>query len=499
MTWCISMRWRGDPLTTNYREVAESIRVCSVIGGKKAEVIENLLRKNHLSQWKIVYLLYPPSSQTRLSDEDFREIYYLLTLLYPEEVEPDPDPINLLAYLSNAKKTTAITDRVYDITSKVLVEGTDNKVRAMLLRPLFARLTREDMFYALMRMSVRGSSIKRHDVVKALGRANGKLLRNVRKASMLIGMEKVCDRLSRGEEIQDIITPAFGRPLILPSPSVATLDALPFGKCFMEIPEGQWMTLHVLDDAIMLFDAGGAEIEVEYSTLNMVKSAGVDKGIYLVEYATGRDMEIQIIDQLNQENDMTSFAKRREALDCRSWAIKPMKELTDASYYMESVGTTQPVLLWNYNGILTYENSIYEVALLNAHKAKQSVFRVVGGVYTVETPMAAPKLTKWRVAVRDGDSYYEVGLIEAEPHVSLMRFVKPHKIVEGEEVAMISPVFVKVKVIGSGWGDYGAYIQGVITSHEEQAGMSGCVSIDELEALSKGWDDGYDSRDREEN
>ena len=223
----------------------------------------------------------------------------------------------------------------------------------------------------------------------------------------------------------------------------------------------------------------------------MVKSARVGKGIYLVEYATGRDIEIKIIDQLNQENDMTSFAKRREAITCEPWALKEMKELTDASYYMESVGTTQPVLLWNYNGILTYENSIYEVALLNTHKAKQSVFRVVGGVYTVETPLAAPKLTKWRVAVRDGDSYYEVGLIEAEPHVSLMRFVKPHRIMEGEEVAMISPVFVKVKVIGSGWGDYGAYIQGVITSHEERAGMSDCVSIDELEALSKGWDDGY--------
>jgi len=478
-------------LTTNYREISESLRVAPVLKTKKYSLIENLLRKNHLNQWKIVYLMHSPSSKVRLSDEDFREIYFLLTDLYPEEVEPNPDPINLLSYLSKASKTTSISERVFEITRQVLHEERDNAERAALLRPLFSRIEREDLFYALLRMSSRPLPINRHDVVKALARANGKLMRNIRKASFLIGMEKVCQRLSRGEDIQEILTPALGIPMILPSPSVLSIDDLPFGKCYMEIPEGQWMTLHVLRDDIFMYDSVGAKVIVEDATRQMVKSASIDEGIYLVEYASGRDIEIQILDQLNVDSDMMSFEKRRAGINCAEWAKKDMVLLKDASYYMEKVGVSQPVLLWNYNGVLTYENSIYEVALLNAQTSKHSIFQVVGGVYTVETPLAAPKLKKWRVAVRDGDSYYPVGLIEAVPSFSLNRFIKPHKVADGEEVVMISPVFVKVKVLGSGWGDYGAYIQGVITGHAEQAGLSDCVSIDELEVLSKGWEDGY--------
>lgn len=486
-------------MTTNYREVAESIRVAQVLKRKRFSLIENLLRKNELNQWKIVYLMHSPSSSVRLSDEDLREIYFALTDLYPEEVESNPDPVNLLSYLSKAKKTTAIAERVFEITRQVLHEDRDNLERAALLRPLFSRIEREDLFYAILRMSSRPLPINRHDIVKALARANGNLLRNVRKASFLIGMEKVCRRLSRDEGLQDVLTPAFGMPMILPSPSVLHIDDLPFGKCFMEIPEGQWMTMHVLRDDIILYDSAGAKVIVEDATRQMVEAASINEGIYLVEYASGRDVEVQILDQLNVENDMVSFQKRRENIVCADWAKKDMTLLKDASYYMEKVGVSQPVLVWNCNGVLTYENSIYEVALLNAQSSKHSIFQVVGGVYTVETPLAAPKLSKWRVAVRDGDSHYPVGLIEAVPSVSLNRFVKPHKIAEGEEVVMISPVFVKVKVIGSGWGDYGAYIQGVITGQAEQAGLSDCVSIDELEVLSKGWDDGYDSGDWEKN
>ena len=227
-------------MTTNYREVAESIRVAQVLKRKRFSLIENLLRKNELNQWKIVYLMHSPSSPVRLSDEDLREIYFALTDLYPEEVESNPDPVNLLSYLSKAKKTTAIAERVFEITRQVLHEDRDNLERAALLRPLFSRIEREDLFYALLRMSSRPMPINRHDIVKALARTNGNLLRNVRKASFLIGMEKVCQRLSRGEGLQDVLTPAFGMPMILPSPSVLHIDDLPFGKCFTEIPEGQW-------------------------------------------------------------------------------------------------------------------------------------------------------------------------------------------------------------------------------------------------------------------
>ena len=134
----------------------------------------------------------------------------------------------------------------------------------------------------------------------------------MRKASFLIGMEKVCDRLSRNEDIQDVLTPPIGRPLIVPSPAVTDVDTLPFGKSYLEIPEGQWMTLHVMKGGVRLFDSGGADVEVEFDTLQMVESAKIAEGIYLVEYASGRDNELLILDQWSQDDDMIHFEKRRE-------------------------------------------------------------------------------------------------------------------------------------------------------------------------------------------
>lgn len=478
----------------NYREVAETIRVARAYDKNRYKLVQNLLMKSHLNQWRIVYLMYASSSKHRLSDEDLREIYFKLTDLYPEEVEENPDIIGLLSELSRAKKTVAITDRVMDITKKVLDPSITNTERAALLRPVFFRVERQDLFYLILRLSVRKNVINRHDVIKALGRANGKLYRNLRKASFLIGMEKVCDRLSRNEEIQDVLTPPIGRPLIVPSPAVTDVDTLPFGKSYLEIPEGQWMTLHVMKGGVRLFDSGGADVEVEFDTLQMVESAKIAEGIYLVEYASGRDNELLILDQWSQDDDMIHFEKRRENISCAPWAIKPMIEIKDAVYYMEHVGIKESVLLWNAHGILSYENSIYEVGLLNSSMSRRSVFAVVGGVYTCKEIGAAPKLSKWRVAVRDGEDLYPVGLIESQ--TNLTRFTNPHKIIEGEEVTMISPVYVYVDVIGSGWGDYGAYIQGQITSVASEAGQKDCVGIDELEALSKGWEEGYDDIDR---
>ena len=60
---------------------------------------------------------------------------------------------------------------------------------------------------------------------------------------------------------------------------------------------------------------------------------------------------------------------------------------------------------------------------------------------------------------------------------------------------MNSPVFVNVKLISSGWGDYGAYIQGLIVGVASRAGLNDCVSIDEIEALTKRWDEEYGDTD----
>jgi hypothetical protein len=461
----------------------------------KSKVIKNMLLTSPMSQWKIAYLCHAPSSKHRLSDEDLREIYYMLTDLYPEEVEDDPNPILMLSELSRANKTVAIIDRVFETTRTVLETLDCNEQRALTIRPLFSRVTSQDLMTFFFRLSNRQGAINRHDITKALAHANGELMRHVRKASFLIGLEKVCDRLSRQESIHDVLRPAIGMPMIVPAPTICDIQDVPFGRTYLEIPEGERMTLHVLIDDVKIFNVAGNDVEVEDSTRQMVESAGLGVGIYLVEYASGRDVEMMVVDLLTPSDETMPFEKRREEIGCPDWVLKPMKEIEDASYFMEHVGTKQPVVMWNANGILTYESSVYETILMNAHEVHKSVFMVVGGVYVKETPQARPRLSKWRVAVRDGDSYYPVGLVDIEPTLSLMRFTNPHKIVEGEEVSMNTPVFVNVKVISSGWGDYGAYIQGIIESVASRAGRNDCVSIDEIEALTKRWDDEYGDDD----
>ena len=479
----------------NYRILSESLRVCKAIPKDKSKIVKNMLLMCPLSQYKIAYLCHAPSSKHRLSDEDLREIYFLLTDLYPEEVEDNPQPIQMLANLSKAKKTVALVDRVFEVTRAVLDSCEDNETRAALLRPLFSRITALDLACFFERLSNRQGVINRHDVTKALAHANGELMRHVRKASFLIGLEKVCDRLSRQESIHNILRPAIGMPILIPSPSICDIQDVPFGKSYIEIPEGERMSLHILKDDVRLFSAIGNDIEIEDSTLKMLESVNLKEGIYLVEYANGRDIEMMFVDLLTPSVETMPFEKRRDEIGCPTWALKPMIEISDAAYYLEHVGTKQPTVLWNANGILTYESSIYETVLMNTQQVQKSVFMVVGGLYVKENPQSKPALSKWRVAVRDGDSHYSVGLVDIDPTLSLTRFTNPHKIREGEEVSMNSPVFVNVKVISSGWGDYGAYIQGMIVSVASRAGLNDCVSIDEIEALTKRWDEEYGDND----
>ena len=473
----------------NFRTIAETCRVALAWPSKKYQLVSNLLAHSKDNYWDVVYFIYPVSdSIKRLSDEDLREVYYLLTDLYPEELDPDPNLIELLCKLSNGSQTTAHLMRVKDTIQRVL-NSESNVERASLLRPLFNRITERDMHWLFLRISQRQFPFKRHDVLKGIARREGLLLTNVKRASNLLGLKKVCRRLQRGEGLSDVLRPAIGTGMVISTPLLVDHEEIPFGKCFLDVPEGEWMTLHVFDQGAKLFNSIGKELETDENFDQEISAMGLWNGIFLIEYAEGRALEYKIVDVLSEDHKMT-FEKRREMI-CEHLSVHFLKDMTlieDVAYHVENVGFENVTLLWNAKGLLSFDNSVYEVAIVNPKKAMTSIFKVVGGIYTKKDPLAAPRITKWKIAVRDGNGFYEVGYADSEPSLDLRRFCDPHKVREGEQVSIKTPLYVEVSVVSGGWGEYGAYVQGVIKRIASEAGSSDCVNINQIESLYDGWD-----------
>ena len=465
-----------------FRSLSEGCRVMKSMD--PARVIRNCLVSSQKNQWPVVFFFYSPASPKRLDDEDFREIFYHLTDAHVEEVDENPDPIFLLANLSESQNTTANAQHVINIIMNVL-NTEDNEARAYLIRPLFNRIASRDLRHVFLRMSVRGSMVRRRHIALALASANGTLFYQVKRATLLVGLERTCAILSRGDKLWSVIQPKIGVGIVIPSPTYYdSVESIPFSKCYMEYPEGEWMSLHVLVNGDRyLFDSAGGEIDIEDSTLEYL--INIPDGIYLVEYASGREIEIMIVDILfDGSADFTYERRRNLMLKLPKWLVKNtvyLKDPTEAIQHIDKDGT---VLLWNREGIHTFENTHYEMVLLSLNKKKKNVFRVVGGKW-VETVAGAPTLGKWRIAARDGSSYYPVGLVEADSMVEkrLKEVCSSTKPYLGDEVNITIPFFVEVDIIAAGWGDYGPYVHGRISSVASQAGLKDCIAVDEIEIL----------------
>ena len=159
---------KGVVLMLMYRSLAESWRVLTAYRLRsRAEIVANNIRASMSETWTVVSFFYPKDGiGNRLSDEDFREIFFLLTDAYPEEVDDNPDPLNLLTSLSETEITTDTAKSVVDRMHSIL-EAPDNEVRTWLIRPLFDRISKRDLHPFFMRLSVRASPVRRRDVVSA--------------------------------------------------------------------------------------------------------------------------------------------------------------------------------------------------------------------------------------------------------------------------------------------------------------------------------------------
>ena len=247
------------------------------------------------------------------------------------------------------------------------------------------------------------------------------------------------------------------------------------------------MSLHVLKDGgCMLFDSSGKEISMEKHTIDIYSE--FPEAIYLVEYASGREMEIMVSDIIFDGSADFTYESRRETMTATlpKWAIKEVKKISDP---IDAMGEEGAVILWNKDGIHTFENTHYEMVVLTTKKKPKHIFRIVSGRW-VESIHGheATMIGKWRIAARDGESYYPVGLVEAEPDVQrrLKSVLVPSKSYMNDDVKLEHPVFVEVDVNTGGWGDYGPYIHGRVVALSPQSGRRDCVGIDEIEMICGG-------------
>ena len=449
----------------------------------RSDLIANNLIAASSNQWPVVFFFYSPSSDFRLSDEDFREIYYLLTGAFPSEVEDSPDPLSLLSQLSETEMTEMTMLSAYTRIENILKPNIDNETRSKLLHPLFFKINAIDMKVFLHRLSVRGCPVKRRDIISGLSKANGERFHHIRSSMNLTGLKKTAMLLSSGAFEYEAIRPRNGWPLVIPSPIfVDDPSSVRFTKCFVEEAEGAWVSVHI-GDVNQGFTASGSELPEAPSVLKgWAVAAMIPNGIYLCDYAETRDNPLLIVDHLTPDDPKSSFESRRKWIKdtIASWAIKPLMGLDDPLSVVE-LDKKGPIVLRNARGILSYENTSDELVLMRAEK-KPRILRVTGG-RMIQLQTGTPPYPVWTVSARDGLGYYPLG--EIESNTAATAFIKrhidsPYKTIEGENIRIDVPCFVEVTIDATGWGDFGPYISGSITKGSPASGISDVIGVEEI-------------------
>jgi len=467
----------------SYRAIAETWRVLTKARNRSDLIANNLIAASS-NQWPVAFFFYSPASEFRLSDEDFREMYYLLTGAFPSEVEDSPDPLVLLSQLCESEVTDMSMLSAYTRIEGILKPNIDNETRSKLLHPLFFKLNSRDMKVFLHRLSVRGGPAKRRDIISGLAKANGERFHHIRSSINLTGLKKTAMLLSGGAFEYEVIRPRNGWPLVIPSPTFVDDPAsIQFTKCFVENAEGAWVTIHINDNQCLGFTASGGELPEAPTTLRgWAQGANIPNGIYLCDYAEMRDNPLLVVDWLTPDDTKMSFESRRKWVKetIARWAIKVLTELDDPLSVVE-LSEKNPVVLRNARGILSYENTSDELVLIRAEK-KPRVLRVTNGK-VVQLQTGSAPYPVWTVSARDGLGYYPLG--ELESNAEATKYIKRHiesayKMQDGENIRVDVPCFVEVAVDAAGWGDYGPYISGSIVKGSPSSGISDVIGVEEI-------------------
>ena len=445
----------------------------------------------------------------RLSDEDLREIFYNLTDLYPEEVESEPDLVQVLSNLSEEIETTVNFKFVHASMNQMFGRYTifgghppqevDNKVRSMLMRTLLKRVTARDAYWLILRLTRKANPFKHRDVANALAIHHKILKARVRKEALFTPLSKLAQRLALDELVG---VPRIGAALLVPLPTRIEAHVPYVGEDanWLEVIRGERLVMHHDEDFTSFHDPNGIESNIttnDAASLTERINVNLPHGIYLIERVPESEYPLKIVDVLYSALPFSHYSGIQDAPfnQRRLWLeenladvfIKPMELVQNVTQLKAKAPKNGLCFIHNGRAPVSYTNSREEVVRFST-KATGEVFRLIGGVWRHDAGRGLT-LNSWRVAARDGiDGYYEVGDIPCSPDLekTLAKMTVKGQAVEGELLLMENPTFVDVQVHFAEYGERGIIIQGSIEGIVNSAGISDVVPVEEVEWLMGG-------------
>jgi len=489
---------RGDDSVTDFTHIAACCREAYNGVKRPALVLESVFNLAIDEVPELIGFFHRDTRMVgKLTDEDLREIFFLLTDVYPEEVDDNPDLIRILADLSPAKKTNTTFKFAYRQMSSILGSDVSNEGKAMHLQALAKLMDKKDMYWFLLRLTGRGTPFKSRDVVEALAAHYDIPVARVKRQAIFTSLPVLANQLKNRTVTFGM--PSVGDKLLIPIPHrVSNLEELPYPVSHVELIQGERLSLHHSmsepHSLTVLMDANGVVIESKESPvlkefIDEIKSNdqySIPFGIYTIE----RDKDdnfwfVDILLHIDSDIHDKAWGERQQwmQLNIPPHLIKPKNEVMNIIQLQQYTPKNAISFIYNGDAIQTYTNSREEVILYST-KSKGSVLKVVHGVWQ-HVEGRGLVLGGWQVAARDGvDGYYNVGILGADPLTQrkLVKLTKDGKAVEGEIIEMKGPTFVDVDIHFANFDENrGIIIQGLIIGICSDAGLSDVAPVEQLE------------------
>ena len=145
------------------------------------------------------------------------------------------------------------------------------------------------------------------------------------------------------------------------------------------------------------------------------------------------------------------------------------------------------VFLHHPRKAVDYTNPVTHVRKISDH-ADGAVLRLGNGRWSTD-PVRGLVLKHWEVMALDGDSFYTVGLLEAEDlriEKRLRDTCEETKPATGAVAEVKGTFYVDVHLIHADYDDRGLRISGTIRALLPQVSKSDCADVTELEWLAGG-------------